>query len=64
MNSNIPNTKVIAGGAAGALVSVLVWVVSLFGLDIPAEVAGALVVLVTFATSYFVPESKGQHTAD
>lgn len=44
--------KVAAGGAAGAASVVLVWVAGLFGLDVPAEVASAFTVLLSFAAAY------------
>jgi hypothetical protein len=51
-----PTTKVAAGGAAGALTVVVVYVLGLFHLVLPNEVGYALTVLFTFATSYFVRE--------
>lgn len=47
-----PQPKVIAGGAAGAASIVIVYVAGLFGLDVPAEVASALTVLLSTATAY------------
>ena len=47
-----PQPKVAAGGVAGAVAVVLIWVAGLFGLDVPAEVAGSVVVVLMFATSY------------
>ncbi|MFJ3393994.1 hypothetical protein [Leifsonia aquatica] len=65
MGSKTPTAKVVAGGAAGAVVTIGVWIASLFGLEVPAEVVGAAVVLVTFATAYAVPDrSAGRHSAD
>lgn len=63
MSSNAPVAKVVAGGVAGAIVTILVWIVSLFGLTVPAEVAGAAVVIISFAAAYITPgASNGRHT--
>lgn len=56
----MPYTKVTAGAIAGALTVILIFVVqALTDLEIPAEVASAVTVLLTFAVSYFVPEQVG-----
>lgn len=47
-----PQPKVVAGGIAGALTIIVVWVAGLLGLDVPAEVASAFTVLVSFAAGY------------
>lgn len=48
-----PVTKGSAAGTgvAGAGAILIVWVAGLFGLDIPAEVAGAIVVIIGFIGS-------------
>jgi hypothetical protein len=48
----MPQAKVWAGGAAGALTVVLVYVAGLFGLDVPAEVASAVTVLISSGAAY------------
>lgn len=48
----MPTSKVFAGGAAGAVSIILVYVAGLFGLAVPAEVASAFTVLLSFAASY------------
>ena len=48
-----PEPKVVAGGAAGAASIILVYVVGLFGIDVPAEVASAVTVLISFGAAYF-----------
>lgn len=53
------SSKVGIGAAAGALTSVLVWIVSLLGLDIPGETAAAITVLITAIVGYLVPETRG-----
>ena len=46
------NPKVQAAGAAGAITILLVWIVGLFGLEVPAEVASAFTTLVAFGAGY------------
>lgn len=53
-----PSTKVVSGAAAGAVVVVVVWVCSLFGLEVPGDVASALTVLVGFGAGYVVPDPR------
>jgi hypothetical protein len=48
----MPQTKVVAGGAAGALSVLVVYVAGLFGLDVPAEAASALTVLISSGAAY------------
>lgn len=45
-----------AGAVAGAATTVLVWVSSVVGLEVPAYVAAAVTVLITAAAAYFWPE--------
>jgi len=49
-----PTTKVAAGGAAGALTVLVVWILGLLHVPVPPEVASAITVLISFITSYFV----------
>jgi hypothetical protein len=49
-----PTTKVAAGGIAGALTVLVVWILGLLHVAVPPEVASALTVIISFATSYFV----------
>ena len=51
-----PKPKVAAGGVAGALTIVLVFVAGTLGLDVPPEVASAFTVLVSFAAGYIKSE--------
>ena len=54
-----PSTKVTAGALAGAVVTVIVWLVgAMTSVDIPAEVAAALVVIVSLGLSYVVPDTS------
>jgi hypothetical protein len=51
-----PTPKVVAGGAAGALTVILVWVARLIGLDVPPEVAAAVTLLLTSGAAYLTPQ--------
>ena len=50
MIQNHPNASVTAG--TGAAVTLLVYVASLFGLDLPPEVAGAVVTAASFVVLF------------
>jgi hypothetical protein len=54
--STTPTSKVGAGGAAGAVTVVLVYILSKFHLDVPGEVGSAVTVILSFLASYFVKE--------
>mgnify|MGYP001607145693 CR=1 FL=1 len=55
-----PNRKVGAGGLAGALSIVLVWILGQMGYSLPPEVSSGLTTIVTFITSYFVRNANGE----
>jgi len=67
MSKSAISPKVAAGGAAGAAAIVLVWLASLFGLDIPDYVAQAATVLISLVVGYMVPDDRsggsGEHSA-
>ena len=48
----MPQGKVVAGGAAGALSVLIIYVAGLFKLEVPAEAASALTVLISSAAAY------------
>ena len=51
--SGKPIRKVTAGAIGGATITVVLWMIkSVFKVDVPAEVASAMTVLLTFAVSY------------
>lgn len=50
--------KIQSAGAAGACTVVLVWVASLFGLDVPPEVASAVTTLLAVAAGWLTPRSS------
>ncbi len=49
-----PN-KAIAGGTSGAATVIIIWIIGLFGVAVPPEIASAATVLVTTIFTYFVP---------
>jgi putative flippase GtrA len=64
VNSNVqahspsaaPVRKVAAGGIAGAITVIIVWIASAaFKINIPPEVASAITIIVAFVVSYLVP---------
>lgn len=53
-----PTRKVAATGIAGAVTVVLVYLIqAIFSIVIPAEVAAALTLIISFASGYIVKES-------
>ena len=48
--------KVTAATIAAALVTILVWIASLLGIDVPAEAQGAVTVLLVAVIGYLVPD--------
>lgn len=53
-----PTTKVTATGVGGAVVLVAVWLLSLFHIDVPTFVAGALTLIASFGAGYVVKEKN------
>ena len=52
-----PDRKVGAGTLAGALAIVLIWVLSLAGVEVPGAVGAAFATVLGFITAYFVPSA-------
>jgi hypothetical protein len=50
--------KVVAGGLAGIIVTVLVSVLSMVGVSVPTEVIAAATTLIGFIASYLQPAPK------
>jgi|GEM_PF-6747683 len=54
--SAFPVRKVAAGGVAGAVTAIIVWILSAaFKIDIPPEIASAITVILSFAAGYLIP---------
>lgn len=59
-----PTAKVATGGAAGALTVLLVFAAGWAGVEVPAEVAAAATVLISFVAGYFKRDGDGgRHAA-
>lgn len=59
--SNKPSNKTTATVVSGALVTVIVWIANTYGVDIPAEVAAAIVTLIATAIGYFMVAKSGKY---
>jgi hypothetical protein len=53
----VPEKKVTAATLAGAVVTILVWVLKLSGVSIPAEVATALTTILVAVAGYLAPHT-------
>lgn len=53
-----PTPKVGGGVLAGALAVILVWVLSLLGVEVPGAVGAAIATVLGFAVAWFVPEGS------
>lgn len=56
--------KVTAASLASAVATILVWALSLLGVDVPAAVASAVVALLTFGAGYLVTDPLRQTYPD
>lgn len=57
--SSVPNRKVLVGAAAGAGMTILVWISkAFFGVEVPAEVALAGATVIVFILQYTVPNAE------
>lgn len=54
----MPNRKVSVGVAAGAVMTIAVFIFKRYGVEITGEVAAAGTMLLTFLSSYFVTEPQ------
>lgn len=54
-----PTEKVSAAAVGGAAAVIIVWIVSLFGVQVPAEVAANGTLLLTLAFAWFKSEHSG-----
>jgi hypothetical protein len=54
--SAFPVRKVAAGGVAGAITVIIVWILAAaFKVTIPPEIASAITVVLSFAAGYLIP---------
>ena len=54
----VGSNKAIAGGASGAAAVVIIWIIGLFGVAVPPEIASAATVLVSTIFTYLVPHGQ------
>ncbi|MBN7302850.1 Uncharacterised protein [Mycobacteroides abscessus subsp. bolletii] len=59
-----PSAKVAAGGVAGAITVVLLFVLGLFNVVVPGEVGSAITVIITSLTSYLVRDGISTSSGD
>lgn len=64
MQTKISTKTGLTAGAGLGLAPVLVWVLSLFGVEMPGEVAAAVAGLLALAVAYFVPAKSGKYVED
>ena len=57
MNTYVPTRKMATVGVAGSITVMVVWAVSHFGVQVPAEVASAFTTLISFAGGWLVREN-------
>ena len=63
--SSTPTRKVTAGGLAGALTIILIWIVDEgLAVEIPAYVGAAITTTLTFLTSYVVQSRPSEVEGD
>lgn len=58
-----PSSKVAAATAAAGVVTILCWILSLFGILVPDYVQGAVTTVLVFAAGWLVPEGSGKRIA-
>jgi hypothetical protein len=56
-NRPVPEKKVTAATLAGAIATILVWVLHLTGVDIPPEVAAAMATVLAAVAGYLAPHT-------
>jgi hypothetical protein len=53
----VPEKKVTAATLAGAIVTILIWVLKMAGVGIPAEVAAAITTILAAVAGYLAPHT-------
>jgi hypothetical protein len=53
----VPEKKVTAATLAGAIATILVWVLHLAGVDVPSEVAAAITTVLAAIAGYLAPHT-------
>ena len=58
MRSATPAQKVTAGAVAGAVTTIVIWVLKAYAhIEVPGEIAAAITTVLTFVVAYVVPPS-------
>lgn len=58
LSAAVPTRKVAAGALAGAVITVMVWLLKvIWNVQVPADVTTALSTVLTFAMSYITPSA-------
>lgn len=64
MNPSTPQRKIVAGGLAGAISAIAVWVLeATTGIVVPSHIAIAIDTAFVFAVQYFVPNQEAPPSA-
>lgn len=64
-NSNFPTDKVLAGGIAGAVTTLVVGIAAIFGVEIDPTLVAAAVFVISSVAAYFRKETNpAQKTID
>lgn len=58
MTSKTPTSKVTAASVGGAVAVLIAWVLGLFGIDLPAEAAAAIALLLSAGAGYATRERR------
>lgn len=53
----MPEKKVTAAAVAGAVVTIAVWILGMFGIDVPPAVAAAITTLLGAAAGWLAPHT-------
>lgn len=48
--------------AAAGVTTIAVWILSLYGLDVPPEVQGGFTMLIVFCAGFIVPSKRGKRS--
>lgn len=60
LKSTRPIRKVAAGGVAGAITTILIYLVkTIWKVEVPADLVGAITTVISFVTAYMVPSAPG-----
>lgn len=64
MEAKVSAKTGLTAGAGLGVAPILIWLLSMFGVDMPPEVAAAIAGLLAVAVAYFVPAKSGKYVED